>query len=114
MSGSTGGGGKRRETEVFSLAFLDCICCGFGAVLLIFILTVSQQKSRDTESIEQVEDRVRQLAASVQASQAELSQLEKMLAASQSALDELKTKHAGEQVNLTNRQKELLLLLQQT
>ena len=42
---------RRRETEVFSLAFLDCICCGFGAVLLIFILTVSQQKSRDTESL---------------------------------------------------------------
>ena len=35
---------KRRETEVFSLAFLDCICCGFGAVLLVFILTVSQKK----------------------------------------------------------------------
>ncbi len=24
---------RRRETEVFSLAFLDCICCGFGAVI---------------------------------------------------------------------------------
>ena len=28
---------KRRETEVFSLAFLDCICCGFGAVILMFM-----------------------------------------------------------------------------
>jgi hypothetical protein len=105
---------RRRETEVFSLAFLDCICCGFGAVLLIFVITVSQQKSRDTESIEQVEERVRQLAASVSTSQAEIAQLEQMLAASQSALDQLKTQQTGEQVNLTNRQKELLLLLQQT
>jgi len=105
---------RRRETEVFSLAFLDCICCGFGAVLLIFILTVSQQKSRDSESLEQVEERVRQLAASVTASQAEIAQLEQLLAASQSSLDELKTQSTGEQVNLTNRQKELLLLLQQT
>ena len=31
---------KRRETEVFSLSFLDCICCGFGAVLLVFLLTM--------------------------------------------------------------------------
>ena len=38
---------KRRETEVFSLAFLDCICCGFGAVILVFILTVSQKKDVD-------------------------------------------------------------------
>ena len=105
---------RRRETEVFSLAFLDCICCGFGAVLLIFILTVSQQKSRDSESLEQVEERVRQLAASVTASQAEVAQLEQMLAASQSALDQLKTQQTGDQVNLTNRQKEMLLLLQQT
>jgi len=105
---------KRRETEVFSLAFLDCICCGFGAVLLIFILTVSQQKSRDSESLEEVEDRVRQLAASVSTSQAEIAQLEQLLAASQSALDQLKTQQTGAQVNLTNRQKELLLLLQQT
>ena len=105
---------RRRETEVFSLAFLDCICCGFGAVLLIFVITVSQQKSRDTESLEQVEERVRQLAASVTASQAEIAQLEQMLAASQSVLDQLKTQQTGEQVNLTSRQKELLLLLQQT
>ena len=105
---------RRRETEVFSLAFLDCICCGFGAVLLIFVITVSQQKSRDTESLEQVEERVRQLVASVTASQAEIAQLEQMLAASQSVLDQLKTQQTGEQVNLTSRQKELLLLLQQT
>jgi hypothetical protein len=109
-----GGSGKRRETEVFSLAFLDCICCGFGAVLLIFILSVSQQKSRDTESLEEVENRVRQMEASRNASQAEIAQLEQMLAAAQSELDRLKTKNTGEQANLTNRQKELLLLLQQT
>ena len=32
---------KRRETEVFSLSFLDCICCGFGAIILIFVLNLS-------------------------------------------------------------------------
>ncbi|MEL6368338.1 MAG: VWA domain-containing protein [Pseudomonadota bacterium] len=30
---------KRRETETFSLSFLDCICCGFGAVVLLLVLT---------------------------------------------------------------------------
>jgi hypothetical protein len=112
MSG--GMSSRRRETEVFSLAFLDCICCGFGAVLLIFILTVSQQKSRDTESLEDVKERVQQLASTVEASKAEIEQLEQMLAAAQTALDQFQTKQSGEQVNLTNRQKELLLLLQQT
>ncbi len=30
---------KRRTIEVFSLSFLDCICCGFGAIILLLVLT---------------------------------------------------------------------------
>lgn len=30
---------NRRDTDVFSLSFLDCICCGFGAVILLLVLT---------------------------------------------------------------------------
>ena len=29
----------RRDVEVFSLSFLDAICCGFGAVILLLVLT---------------------------------------------------------------------------
>ena len=31
---------KRRNVEAFSLSFLDCICCGFGAIILL-LLTVA-------------------------------------------------------------------------
>jgi hypothetical protein len=30
---------KDRDIEVFSLSFLDCICCGFGAMILLFVLS---------------------------------------------------------------------------
>ena len=30
---------RRRNIEVFSLSFLDCICCGFGAMILLFVLS---------------------------------------------------------------------------
>jgi hypothetical protein len=30
---------RRRGIEVFSLSFLDCICCGFGAIILLFVLS---------------------------------------------------------------------------
>jgi hypothetical protein len=30
---------RRRETELFSLSFMDCICCGFGAIILLLVLT---------------------------------------------------------------------------
>jgi hypothetical protein len=28
----------RRDIEVFSLSFLDCVCCGFGAIILLLTL----------------------------------------------------------------------------
>jgi hypothetical protein len=29
---------RRRDTDIFSLSFLDCICCGFGAIILLLTL----------------------------------------------------------------------------
>ena len=36
---------KRRQIEVSSLSFLDCLCCGFGAILLLFILSIGSGKA---------------------------------------------------------------------
>nr|MDJ0910610.1 hypothetical protein [Woeseiaceae bacterium] len=33
---------KRRQTQVFSLSFLDCMSCGFGAVILFFMIINAQ------------------------------------------------------------------------
>jgi anti-sigma28 factor (negative regulator of flagellin synthesis) len=33
---------KRRNVEIFSLSFLDCICCGFGAVILFYTIISAQ------------------------------------------------------------------------
>jgi len=30
---------NRRDIQIFSLSFLDCICCGFGAIILLFVLS---------------------------------------------------------------------------
>jgi hypothetical protein len=35
---------RRRQTEIFSLSFLDCICCGFGAIILIFVLSIGSRQ----------------------------------------------------------------------
>lgn len=29
----------RRDFQIFSLSFLDCICCAFGAIILLFVLS---------------------------------------------------------------------------
>ena len=48
---------RRRTTEVFTLSFLDCICCGFGAVILFYTIVsaqsgVAQTRANDTLTAE--------------------------------------------------------------
>ena len=33
---------RRRSTEIFSMSFLDCMSCGFGAVVLFFMIINSR------------------------------------------------------------------------
>jgi von Willebrand factor type A domain len=105
---------KRRETEVFSLAFLDCICCGFGAVLLVFILSLTQKKIIDQGSIEDLRSRSREIEARIVASQTDLDRLAKVLAAAQLELEDINAKNNQDELKLSERRKELLLMLAQT
>lgn len=46
---------RRRRIEVFSLSFLDCICCGFGAVVLFYMIVASQagtNRLRTTDALQ--------------------------------------------------------------
>src|SRR6185436_11584351 len=61
---------RRRPTQIFSLAFLDCICCGFGAIILLFVLTVDKQDKATLEA----RDKLKAMAASYAASLAEMQQ----------------------------------------
>ncbi len=46
---------KRKDTEIFSLSFLDCVCCGFGAVLLLFVITASRKADTQLELRAQID-----------------------------------------------------------
>jgi hypothetical protein len=50
---------RRRETEVFSLSFLDCICCGFGAIILLFVLN----KMGEPQALERAQEELQGLLA---------------------------------------------------
>ena len=36
----------RREINIFTMSFLDAICCGFGAIILLFIVTRTTEPGR--------------------------------------------------------------------
>ena len=48
----------RRDAEAFSMSFLDCICCGFGAVILLLVVTEYGDRSRIEVSKEDLERQV--------------------------------------------------------
>src|SRR5690606_31364812 len=55
------GTGRRRRVEVFSLSFLDCICCGFGAVVLFYTIVAGQsgiKRLRDIDTLQAEVNRV--------------------------------------------------------
>ena len=51
----------RRDAEVFSLSFLDAICCGFGAVILLLVLTEVGEPQVFEKSREELAGRVLKL-----------------------------------------------------
>ena len=53
---------KGRNIEAFSLSFLDCICCGFGAIILLLVLS----KIYEPAVFEKTQEDLQQLIALLQ------------------------------------------------
>ena len=104
---------KRRETEVFSLSFLDCICCGFGAVLLVFLLTISSKTTVDKTVVKEVKMRLDQTQKEREEKQKDLDRITEMLAKAQLELQDITTKSKSDQQKISDRKRELLLMLAQ-
>jgi hypothetical protein len=56
---------KRRNVEVFSLSFLDVICCGFGAVILFYTIISAQSGIERTRRAEDLSAQVSKLEEEV-------------------------------------------------
>lgn len=66
---------QRRDTEVFSLSFLDCICCGFGAIILLLVLSEFGQPAVIEKSREQLDGQVLALQQQLNEIRGETDQL---------------------------------------
>lgn len=52
---------RRRAIEVFTLSFLDCICCGFGAVILFYTIVSARSGYGQMEATDALSAQVNQL-----------------------------------------------------
>jgi hypothetical protein len=77
---------KRRNFEVFSLSFLDCICCGFGAIILLFVISkfaepvIIEEVRQDYQSlIVKLEAELHQIRGEVQVLNRDLKEKQEQL-----------------------------------
>lgn len=104
---------RRRAVELFSLSFMDCICCGFGAVLLLFILTTGQKVNFSQQDLEELQARVRQMERLISTEQAELERMAQSATVTAADLQTLVEKNSSDQAKATEQKEDLALLLQQ-
>ena len=52
---------RRRRTDAFGMSFLDCICCGFGAVILFYVMMSARSGLRLVHSSDQLQSEINAL-----------------------------------------------------
>ncbi|MBW2495489.1 MAG: VWA domain-containing protein [Deltaproteobacteria bacterium] len=65
----------RRPINAFALSFLDCICCGFGAVILVFMIISAKIQEDSSEKLEGLESNRLRLESLALAGERVLAQL---------------------------------------
>jgi len=100
---------RRRDIEIFSLSFLDVVCCAFGAIILLFVLSkfaepilieevradLQQEVQRLEKELHQIRGQTTVLNREMTAKKKQLSQEKKRLARLQGDLSDLKGEFAA-------------------
>jgi len=92
---------RRRDIEIFSLSFLDCICCAFGAVILLFVLSKFAEPMIVEEVREDLQSVIARLQAEIFEIRGETAVLNRELTAKKEQLSEEKKRLARLQGDLS-------------
>ncbi len=98
---------RRSALQTFSLSFLDVVCCGFGAVILLFVLTLGHRAADQAAAASEYEAGVQALGEAVEEATARGS----VLAANRDQLaaeHETVTAHLGERHQTLSERKSQL------
>ena len=89
----------RRDVEVFGMSFLDCICCGFGAIVLLLVLSKSAEPTISDQTTEQIAAREAQLRQIAEEIAGQRKAMEDEVAATRKALEAAKATLAALRVS---------------
>ncbi len=85
---------RRRETETFGLSFLDAISCGFGAIVLLLVLTKIAEPTKTQDIGIGLPQLAQTLASELPQLEAQLTSLQQQLADEQQKLDDARRQNA--------------------
>jgi hypothetical protein len=120
---------KRRETEIFSISFLDCITCGLGSVVLLLVLSnmrspeieqsdedLQQQLLKLQDEIIDIQGQSDILNRDLKAKQVQLSDEKKRIARLQGDLSDIRGKFrtSKQEADVANQLEGRLASAQQT
>lgn len=97
---------QRRDLQVFSLSFLDCICCGFGVVILLFVLSKFGEPLVIEQSTSELQATIARLEQTLHKLRGETEILNRELASRKDQLSEEKRKIARLRGDLSSIQGE--------
>jgi len=80
---------RRREAQEFSMSFLDVICCGFGAIILLLMITKTAEPIVLEKSIVDLDGQVNARKDTLFEIRGQVTQLQRQQDETQDALDEL-------------------------
>lgn len=105
---------KRRRFELFSMSFLDCICCGFGAMLLLFVLLIGRHANDAREElIESILREIRSIEVKTEKEREEAGEIRERLQVTEERLALEISNRDVKKRDLTELQDEFALMLQQ-
>ena len=93
---------RRRDIEIFSLSFLDVICCAFGAIILLFVLSKFAEPVIMEEMREDLQAEIARLEDELHDIRGETALLNRELTGQKEQLSEEKIKLARLQGDLSD------------
>jgi hypothetical protein len=84
----------RSDLQVFSLSFLDVICCGFGAIILLLVLTKFGEPQAIEEARQDLDRRIIELEAELHEIRGETTILDRRLSSREQQLSDERSRIA--------------------
>ena len=101
----------KKGFQPFNIAFLDCICCGFGAVILLFVLTSGKKAVHRVNQLSDVEMDLGRMRMNIQAEEQALLQLSSSILEIKKRLQTLDQREKEVEETLEDKTMNLRLLL---